>query len=140
MSTAISDAYDWLDGAEDLYPCDRSAALSLRRAAVRGDAARARRILSTHLKGKLDVPRLADVLHLLVQLGLVQDLLSAGLSAAAMSPVMQGCWVKAAVSAGLPGDTSALLEAGFACPPETRHDIRSKAIHSGAWRDVERRL
>ena len=62
MSTALSDAYcrleDWIDGVE----------------IARGDVARARRVL-LDLRGKLDAPQLADVMHLIVQLGLAQDLL-----------------------------------------------------------------
>jgi hypothetical protein len=154
-------AYDWLedqleaeprgvarnpvgeDGADDdelLFPCERSASLSFRRAVVTGDVARARTILAMSGIGALDVPRLMDVMHFIAHQGLVPDLLRAGLREEHVSPALQELWVRATVSANLASDTAALVDAGFAVAPETRQDIRLKAIRSGAWRDVERRV
>jgi hypothetical protein len=44
------------------------------------------------------------------------------------------------VSANLPADAIALLDAGFTLLPETAQDVRLKAIRSDAWRDVERSI
>ena len=44
------------------------------------------------------------------------------------------------MSANLPADAIALLDAGFTLLPETAQDVRLKAIRSDAWRDVERRI
>ena len=133
----------WSSGATssaaDLYPCRQSAILSLRQAAVLGDVERARRILR-RMDGRLEANQLTDVMHLLVRQRLVPDLLRAGLRADALSVTMQGLWVGEAVSANLPADAIALLDAGFALLPETAQDVRLKALRSDAWRDVERRL
>jgi hypothetical protein len=154
-------AYDWLedqleaeprgtarnpvgeDGADDdelLFPCERSASLAFRRAVVTGDAARARTILALSGIVALDVPRFIDVMHLIAHQGLVPDLLRAGLRAELVSPALQELWVRATVAANSATDAAALIDAGFAVAPETVQDIRLKAIRSGAWRDVERRV
>ena len=79
-------------------------------------------------------------MHLLVRLRLVPDLLRAGLTADELSVTMRGLWLGEAVSANLPADAIALLDAGFTLLPETAQDLRLKAIRSDAWRDVERRI
>jgi hypothetical protein len=148
MSTSV---YDWLesklepsgargeDGADVLFLCEQTS-LAFRQAVVRGDVVRARSILAKSGASALDVPRLEDVLHILVQQGLVRDVLRAGFRAEDVSLALQQLWTKATVSAFLPEVTAALLDAGFAAAQETRHEIRLKALRSGAWRDVERRL
>jgi hypothetical protein len=88
----------------------------------------------------LDASQLTDVMHLLVRLRLVPDLLHAGLRADALSVTMQELWLGEVVSANLPADAIALLDAGFALLPETAQDVRLKALRSDAWRDVERRI
>ena len=120
--------------AADLYPCRQSAILSLRQAAVLGDVERARRILR-QMDGRLEANQ-----HLLVRQRLIPDLLRAGLRAEGLSATMQGLWLGEAVSANLPADAIALLDAGFALLPETAQDVRLKAIRSDAWREVERRI
>jgi len=141
--SAIYDKLDqWSSGetdAADLYPCRQSAILSLRQAVVRGDVERARRILR-QMDGRLEANQLTDVMHLLVRHRLLPDLLRAGLRADALSPTMQGLWLGEAVSAHLPTDTIALLDAGFTLLPETAQDVRRKALRNDAWRDVERRI
>jgi hypothetical protein len=59
-----------------------------------------------------------------------------------VSPALQELWVRATVAANSATDAAALIDAGFAVEmvPETVQDIRLKAIRSGAWRDVERRV
>jgi len=143
--SAIYDRLDaWSSGAPssdaDLYPCRPSPILSLRGAAFRGDVELARRILRQLDGSSLDANQLADVMHLLVRQRLVPDLLRSGLRAGDMSPIMQSLWLSEAVSANLPADAIALLDAGFALLPETAQDVRLKALRSDTWRDVERRI
>ena len=80
--------------------------------------------------------KLTAVLHLLVRLGLVQDLLRAGMRAETLSATLQELWLGEAVTAGLVADTAALLRAGFVPAPETLQDIRLRAIRSDAWKDI----
>ena len=88
--SAIYDELDaWSSGDTDLYPCRQSPIHALRQAAVLGDVARARRIVS-RMDGSLDASLLVDVMHLLVTQRLVPDLLRAGLRAAGLSSTMQG--------------------------------------------------
>ena len=80
MSTQV---YDWLENSlertdPDAYPCEPSASLAWRQAVVSGDVHRARSILQQSGRAALDVPRLPDVLHQAVRLGLLQDMLRAG--------------------------------------------------------------
>ena len=130
----------WSSGATssaaDLYPCIQSAILSLRRAAVLGDVARARRILRQMDGSSLDANQLTSVMHLLVRHRLVPDLLRAGLRAEGLSPTLQGLWLGEAVTAGLADDTAALLRAGFVPAPETLQDIRLRAIRSDSWKVI----
>ena len=144
VMSAIYDKLDqWSSGGEtdaaDLYPCRQSAILSLRQAVVVGDVERARRILR-QVDGRLEANQLTDVMHILVRHRLLPDLLRAGLRAEGLSPTMQGLWLGEAVSANLPADAIALLDAGFALLPETAQDVRLKAVRNDAWRDVERRI
>ena len=111
----------------------------LRQATVRGDTARARRVLQK-LDGTLDASKLTDVMHLLVNQGLLLEMLRAGLSAQSLSPGMQGLWLGAAVSTNRPRDALLLLRAGFNAPIEVVHDIRVKAVRSEPWREVTRAL
>ena len=117
------------------FPCRPDAHASIRLAAVRGDAQLVRRILAESDE-QLDVSKLTAVLHLLVHLGLVKDLLRAGMRAEGLSPTMQGLWLGEAVTAGLADDARALLQAGFEAAPETLQDIRLRAIRSAAWKDI----
>ena len=103
---------------------------------VHGDAARARNILQTAGRAALDVPRLPDVMHAVARLGLVPDVLRAGLSAAQLTQSEQELWVMAVVTADRPADAAALLRGGFAGTEATLHDVALKAIRSGAWREV----
>lgn len=139
-------AYDWLENslertpAPEVFPCEPSASLAWRQAVVRGDVARARNILQTAGRAALDVPRLADVMHLVLQLGLMPDVMRAGLRAQELTAAQQELWASAAVIAGRAEDAGMLLEAGFVASPATRQAIRLKSIRSGAWRNVEGRL
>jgi hypothetical protein len=117
------------------YPCAPDAHASIRLAAVRGDAHLIRRILAESDE-QLDVSKLTAVLHLLVRLGLVQDLLRAGMRAETLSTTLQELWLGEAVTAGLADDTAALLRAGFVPSHETLQNIRLKAIRSDAWKDI----
>jgi hypothetical protein len=135
----MSALYNALDNALDSFPCSPDAISSLRQAAVRGDTARARRVLQK-LDGTLDASKLTDVMHLLVNQGLLPELLRTGLSARLLSPGMQGLWLGAAVSAKRPRDALMLLRAGFHAPIEVVHDIRIKAVRSEPWREVTRAL
>ena len=117
------------------YPCRPDAHASLRLAAIRGDAQLVRRILAES-EEQLDVSKLTPVLHLLVHLGLVQDLLRAGMRADTLSATLQELWLGEAVTAGLVDDTAALLRAGFVPASETRQDIRLRAIRSDAWKEI----
>ena len=108
MSTA---AYQWLEdrlerdlGAQDdpsgrtpaqaaLYTCEAAPSLAFRRAVVHGDLARARTILQTSARAALDAPRLADVMHLVVRLGLLPDVLHAGLSREELTVRQQELWM-----------------------------------------------
>ena len=137
--SAIYDKDQWSSGetdVSDLYPCRKSPILSLRQAVVRGDVARARRILRQMDANQLDANQLTHMVHLLVRLRLVPDLLRAGLRAKGLSPTMRGLWLGEAVTAGLADDARALLQAGFEASPETLQDIRLKAIRSDAWKDI----
>ena len=117
------------------YPCRPDAHASIRLAAVHGDAPLIRRILAESDK-QLDVSKLTAVLHLLVRLGLVQDLLRAGMRADTLSATLQELWLGEVVTAGLVVDTSALLRAGFEPAPETLQDIRLKAVRNDAWKAI----
>ena len=117
------------------YPCAPDAHASIRLAAVRGDAQLVRRILAESDE-QLDVSKLTAVLHLLVRLGLVQDLLRAGMRADTLSATLQELWLGEVVTAGLVDDTSALLRAGFVPASETRQDIRLRAIRSDSWKAI----
>jgi hypothetical protein len=117
------------------YPCAPDAHASIRLAAVRGDAHLIRRILAESDE-QLDVSKLTAVLHLLVRLGLVNDLLRAGTRAETLSTTLQELWVGDAVTAGLVDDARALLQAGFEAAPETQQDIRLRAIRSDSWKDL----
>ena len=135
----MSALYNALDNALYSFPCSPDAMSSLRQAAVRGDTARARRVLQK-LDGTLDASKLTDVMHLLVNQGLLLEMLRAGLSALSLSPGMQGLWLGAAVSTNRPRDALLLLRAGFNAPIEVVHDIRVKAVRSEPWREVTRAL
>jgi hypothetical protein len=75
---SVPAAYDWLEdrlerGDQELVsPCQAAPSLAFRQAVVRGDVGRARSILRKFGAGALDVPRLGDVMHAVVQLGLAQ--------------------------------------------------------------------
>ena len=113
---------------------------ALRRAVISGDVHRARSILQQSGRAALDVPRLPDVLQLVVRLGLLPDVLGAGLRAEDLTTAQQELWVQATVIAGRAEDARVLLDAGFAASHESQQAIRMKSIRSGAWRDVEGRL
>ena len=150
MSTVVGAAYAWLEDrledsleravGPDACPCEPSASLAWRRAVISGDVHRARSILQQSGRAALDVPRLPDVLQLVVRLGLLPDVLGAGLRAEDLTTAQQELWVQATVIAGRAEDARLLLDAGFAASHDSRQAIRMKAIRSGAWRDVEGRL
>jgi hypothetical protein len=147
MSTHLAQAYDWLEEALErapdpavFHPCEPSASLAFRAAVIKGDISRARSILQTAGGAALDVPRLPDVMQLVVRLGLLPDVLRAGLRAEYLTPAQQELWVGATVIAGRAEDARVLLDAGFAASHDSRQAIRMKSIRSGAWRDVEGRL
>jgi hypothetical protein len=147
MSTS---AYNWLEdrldppprdaAPADMYPCQAAPSLAFRQAVVRGDVGRARGILRKAGKAALDIPKLAELMYNIVQLGLMTDVLNAGLSAEALSRNQQELWVAAACIADRATDVAALLYAGFAASADSVQAIRLKAIRSGAWRYVERAL
>ena len=148
LGQRVSQVYGWLEDkleealeerAPDpavFHPCEPSASLSLRDSVIKGDISRARKILQTAGRAALDVPRLWHVTAAVVRLGLVPDVLRAGLSAAELTQSEQEIWVRAAVTADRPADAKMLLDAGFAPSRETVHDVRMKGVRSGAWRDV----
>jgi len=74
------------------YPCAPDAHASILLAAVHGDAQLIRRVLADSDE-QLDVSKLTAVLHLLVHLGLVKDLLRAGMRAKTLSPTLQEMWL-----------------------------------------------
>ena len=84
--------------------------------------------------------KLTTVLHLLVRLGLVQDLLRAGNERCEQrrsAPHSRRCGLeRLVVTAGLMDDTAALLRAGFVPAPETLQDIRLRAIRSDSWKAI----
>jgi hypothetical protein len=76
------------------------------------------------------------VLLQVVRLGLLQDLLRAGLSRDELTTAQQELFSSTVVLADRPQGAAALLRSGFAISEATRHDIEVKAIRSGAWREV----
>lgn len=113
------------------FPCEPNASAALVAALVRADAGRARAILRSGFVP--DATMLAPQSHYAAKLGVLTDMLRAGLSGHRVSDMVSDVWMSCAVF-DAPEMVPSLFQAGFHWSEHTAHFMRSfAATRGGPW-------